>query len=44
MPKTDLQGYEKDMKMYQGAGNSLKFPFLAFGSNQYLDMPWNWDS
>ena len=35
----------KDMKgMYREAGGSLKFPFLAPGSNQYLDMLWDWDS
>jgi len=35
----------KEMKgMYREAGQSLKFPFLAPGSNQYLDMLWDWDS
>ena len=35
----------KDMKgMYREAGKSLPFPFLAPGSNQYLDMLWDWDS
>ena len=35
----------KDMKgMYRKAGGALKFPFLAPGSNQYLDMLWDWDS
>lgn len=35
----------KDMKgMYREAGGALKFPFLAPGSNQYLDMLWDWDS
>lgn len=35
----------KDMKgMYREAGQSLPFPFLAPGSNQYLDMLWDWDS
>ena len=30
--------------MYRKAGGALKFPFLAPGSNQYLDMLWDWDS
>ena len=30
--------------MYREAGGSLKYPFLAPGSNQYLDMLWDWDS
>jgi putative isomerase len=35
----------KDMKgMYREAGGSLKYPFLAPGSSQYLDMLWDWDS
>jgi hypothetical protein len=35
----------KDMKgMYRKAGGALKYPFLAPGSNQYLDMLWDWDS
>ena len=35
----------KDMKgMYREAGGALKYPFLAPGSNQYLDMLWDWDS
>ena len=35
----------KEMKgMYREAGGSLKFPFLAPGSSQYLDMLWDWDS
>lgn len=35
----------KDMKgMYREPGGSLKFPFLAPGSSQYLDMLWDWDS
>lgn len=35
----------KDMKgMYREAGGALVFPFLAPGSNQYLDMLWDWDS
>ena len=35
----------KEMKgMYREAGGALKYPFLAPGSNQYLDMLWDWDS
>lgn len=35
----------REMKgMYRKPGGSLKFPFLAPGSNQYLDMLWDWDS
>ena len=35
----------KEMKgMYREAGGSLPYPFLAPGSNQYLDMLWDWDS
>jgi len=35
----------KEMKgMYREAGGSLAYPFLAPGSNQYLDMLWDWDS
>ena len=35
----------KEMKgMYREAGGSLKYPFLAPGSSQYLDMLWDWDS
>lgn len=35
----------KEMKgMYREAGESLKYPFLTPGSNQYLDMLWDWDS
>ena len=30
--------------MYREAGGALKFPFLAPGSNQYLDVLWDWDS
>lgn len=34
----------KDMKgMYREAGGALKYPFLAPGSNQYLDMLWDWN-
>ena len=35
----------KDMcGMYREAGGALVYPFLAPGSNQYLDMLWDWDS
>lgn len=35
----------KEMKgMYRKQGGALKYPFLAPGSNQYLDMLWDWDS
>src|SRR4030043_1928733 len=35
----------KEMKgMYREPGGSLKFSFLAPGSNQYLDMLWDWGS
>ena len=35
----------KDMKgMYRSPGGALKYPFLAPGSSQYLDMLWDWDS
>lgn len=35
----------KEMKgMYRESGGSLDFPFLTPGSNQYLDMLWDWDS
>ncbi len=35
----------KEMKgMYRESGGALKYPFLAPGSNQYLDMLWDWDS
>ncbi|MGD0342572.1 MAG: trehalase family glycosidase [Bacteroidales bacterium] len=35
----------REMKgMYREPGGALKFPFLAPGSNQYLDMLWDWDS
>ena len=30
--------------MYRESGGSLKYPFLAPGSNQYLDQLWDWDS
>lgn len=35
----------QDMKgMYRKAGGALRYPFLAPGSSQYLDMLWDWDS
>jgi hypothetical protein len=35
----------REMKgMYREAGGALKYPFLAPGSSQYLDMLWDWDS
>jgi glycogen debranching enzyme len=35
----------REMKgMYREAGGALQYPFLAPGSNQYLDMLWDWDS
>lgn len=35
----------KEMKgMYREPGGALEYPFLAPGSNQYLDMLWDWDS
>jgi putative isomerase len=35
----------KEMKgMYREPGGALKYPFLAPGSSQYLDMLWDWDS
>lgn len=36
--------YAEMKGMYREAGGSLKFPFLAPGSSQYLDMLWDWDS
>jgi putative isomerase len=39
------QNIYKEMKgMYREPGGALKYPFLAPGSNQYLDMLWDWDS
>jgi hypothetical protein len=39
------ENIDKEMKgMYREPGGALKFPFLAPGSNQYLDMLWDWDS
>ena len=35
----------KEMKgMYREPGGALKYPFLAPGSDQYLDLLWDWDS
>ncbi|MDR2936726.1 MAG: glycoside hydrolase family 37 [Rikenellaceae bacterium] len=35
----------KEMKgMYREPGGALRYPFLAPGSSQYLDMLWDWDS
>lgn len=35
----------KEMKgMYRKSGGALRYPFLAPGSSQYLDMLWDWDS
>lgn len=36
--------YKEMDGMYREAGGSLAYPFLAPGSNQYLDMLWDWDS
>jgi len=39
------EAIRKEMKgMYREAGGALRYPFLAPGSNQYLDMLWDWDS
>ncbi|MBR1427533.1 MAG: glycoside hydrolase family 37 [Prevotella sp.] len=39
------QNIYKEMRgMYRKAGGSLKYPFLAPGSSQYLDILWDWDS
>lgn len=38
------QIYKEIKGMYREAGGSLKYPFLAPGSSQYLDMLWDWDS
>ncbi len=39
------ENIRKEMKgMYREPGQALKYPFLAPGSNQYLDMLWDWDS
>jgi hypothetical protein len=36
--------YKEMRGMYREPGGSLKYPFLAPGSSQYLDMLWDWDS
>lgn len=36
--------YKEMRGMYREPGGALKFPFLAPGSSQYLDMLWDWDS
>jgi putative isomerase len=36
--------YREMSGMYREAGAALKYPFLAPGSSQYLDMLWDWDS
>jgi putative isomerase len=36
--------YKEMRGMYRESGGALKFPFLAPGSSQYLDMLWDWDS
>jgi hypothetical protein len=36
--------YKEMQGMYREPGGALKYPFLAPGSNQYLDMLWDWDS
>lgn len=36
--------YKEMNGMYREPGKSLKRPFLAPGSSQYLDMLWDWDS
>lgn len=36
--------YKEMRGMYREPGGALKFPFLAPGSNQYLDVLWDWDS
>ncbi len=36
--------YKEMNGMYREAGGALKYPFLAPGSSQYLDMLWDWDS
>ncbi len=39
------EAIRKEMKgMYREAGGALRYPFLAPGSSQYLDMLWDWDS
>jgi hypothetical protein len=36
--------YKEMRGMYREPGGALKYPFLAPGSSQYLDMLWDWDS
>ncbi len=36
--------YSEMEGMYREPGGALKYPFLAPGSSQYLDMLWDWDS
>ena len=36
--------YKEKEGMYREPGGSLPYPFLAPGSDQYLDMLWDWDS
>lgn len=36
--------YKEMRGMYREPGGALNYPFLAPGSNQYLDMLWDWDS
>lgn len=36
--------YKEMRGMYREAGGALAYPFLAPGSNQYLDILWDWDS
>jgi hypothetical protein len=36
--------YKEIRGMYREPGGALKYPFLAPGSSQYLDMLWDWDS
>lgn len=36
--------YKEMRGMYRKAGGALVYPFLAPGSNQYLDILWDWDS
>jgi len=36
--------YAEMKGMYREPGGALKYPFLAPGSSQYLDVLWDWDS
>lgn len=36
--------YQNYKGMYREAGGAFKYPFLAPGSDQYLDELWDWDS